>query len=57
MGIFRRRVPNHYIPVHPDNVAKDDWIIVLEGGHDCWPFTGQAEGGKGHPGEEHCKEI
>jgi hypothetical protein len=32
MGIFRRRVPNDYIPVHPDNVAKNDWIIVLEAG-------------------------
>jgi hypothetical protein len=32
MGIFRRRVPNHYIPIHPDNVAKNDWIIVLEAG-------------------------
>ena len=32
MGMFRRRVPNHYIPVHPDNVAKNDWIIVLEAG-------------------------
>ena len=32
MGMFRRRVPNHYIPVHPDNVAKNDWIILLEAG-------------------------
>jgi hypothetical protein len=32
MGMFRRRVPNHYIPIHPDNVAKNDWIIVLEAG-------------------------
>ena len=30
--MFRRRVPNHCIPVHPDNVAKNDWIIVLEAG-------------------------
>ena len=32
MGMFRRKVPNHYIPIHPDNVAKNDWIIVLEAG-------------------------
>ena len=22
----------HYIPVHPDNIAKKDWIILLEAG-------------------------
>jgi hypothetical protein len=32
MGIFRRRVPSHYIPIHPDNVVKKDWIILLEAG-------------------------
>src|SRR5271157_4398218 len=32
LGMFRRRVPHHYIPIHPDNVAKNDWIIVLEAG-------------------------
>jgi len=32
MGVFPRRVPNHYIPVHPANVAKNDGIIVLEAG-------------------------
>jgi hypothetical protein len=32
MGIIRRRVPSHYIPIHPDNVAKKDWIILLEAG-------------------------
>jgi hypothetical protein len=25
-------VPTHYIPVHADNIAKNDWIIVLEAG-------------------------
>ncbi len=30
MGAFRRKVPNHYIPMHPDNVRKKDWVIVLE---------------------------
>jgi hypothetical protein len=32
MGIFQRKVPNHYIPIHPDNIDKNDWIIVLEAG-------------------------
>lgn len=32
MGLFRRKVPIHYIPVHPDNIAKKDWIILLEAG-------------------------
>jgi hypothetical protein len=32
MGIFRRTVPSHYIWIHPDNVAKNDWIILLEAG-------------------------
>jgi hypothetical protein len=30
--MFRRKVPNHYIPIHPDNISKKDWIIVLEAG-------------------------
>jgi hypothetical protein len=32
MGIFRRKVPGHLIPVHPDNTAKKDWVILLEAG-------------------------
>jgi hypothetical protein len=32
MGIFRRTVPSHYIPIHPDNIEKKDWIILLEAG-------------------------
>ena len=32
MGIFRRKVPIHYIPVHQDNIKKKDWIILLEAG-------------------------
>jgi hypothetical protein len=30
MGILRRNVPSHYIPIHQDNIAKKDWIILLE---------------------------
>jgi len=32
MGIFRRKVPSHFIPIHPDNARKKDWVIVLEAG-------------------------
>ena len=39
MGIFRRKVPSHYIPIHPDNVAKKDWIILLEAGTIIGPST------------------
>jgi hypothetical protein len=39
MGIFRRKVPNHYIPVHPDNIGENDWIILLEAGTIVGPKT------------------
>ena len=32
MGIIRRRVPRHFVPIHPDNVATNDWVILLEAG-------------------------
>ena len=32
MGIFRRKVPSHLIPVHPSNAAKKDWVVLLEAG-------------------------
>jgi hypothetical protein len=32
MGIFKRKVPRHYIPIHPDNVTSKDWIVLLEAG-------------------------
>jgi hypothetical protein len=32
MGIFRRKVPNHLISIHPDNAANRDWIILIEAG-------------------------
>jgi hypothetical protein len=32
MGIFRRKLPAHYIPIHRDNIGKKDWIILLEAG-------------------------
>ena len=36
MGIFRRKVPMHYVRIHPDNLGKNDWIIVLE----AWTIVG-----------------
>jgi hypothetical protein len=32
MGIFRRKVPSHWIPIHPDNARKKDWVVLLEAG-------------------------
>jgi hypothetical protein len=32
MGLFRRKVPRHFVPIHPDNIASKDWIILLEAG-------------------------
>jgi hypothetical protein len=29
---LREEVPSHYIPIHPDNIATKDWVILLEGG-------------------------
>src|SRR5258707_14888260 len=39
MGVFRRKVPSHYIPIHPDNITKKDWIVVLEAGTIVGPST------------------
>src|SRR3974377_1477690 len=39
MGMFRRRVPGYYIPIHSDNIAKRDWIILLEAGTIIGPMT------------------
>ncbi len=30
MGIFRRKVPSHFVPIHPNNATSKDWIILLE---------------------------
>ena len=32
MGIFRRKVPTHLIPIHPHNATNKDWVILLEAG-------------------------
>jgi hypothetical protein len=30
MGLFRRKVPSHFIPIHLDNATSKDWVILLE---------------------------
>jgi hypothetical protein len=32
MGVFRRKVPHNHIPIHPDNIGTNNWIILLEAG-------------------------
>src|SRR5580700_9554414 len=32
MGLFRRKVPSHLIPIHPDNATSKDWVLLLEAG-------------------------
>jgi hypothetical protein len=32
MGTLRRKVPNDCVPIHQDNVSKNDWVILLEVG-------------------------
>ena len=32
MGLLKRKVPSHFVPVHSHNVAKKDWVILLEAG-------------------------
>jgi hypothetical protein len=31
-GHLPKEVPSNYIPMHPDNVRKKDWVILLEAG-------------------------
>jgi hypothetical protein len=32
MALFPSKPPAHFIPIHPDNANKKDWIILLEAG-------------------------
>jgi hypothetical protein len=32
MGMFHRKVPPHYIPIQPDNIPTNNWLILLEAG-------------------------
>ena len=40
MSVPQRKMPSHFIPIHPDNVNKNDWIILLEAG----TIVGRSEG-------------
>jgi hypothetical protein len=41
MAFLRKRNPYRLIPVHPDNVASKDWVILLEGGTVVGPRAGR----------------
>ena len=30
MGIFRRKGPSHFVPIHAHNANSKDWVILLE---------------------------
>jgi len=32
MSMFERKMPNHLVPIHQDNVTSKDWVILLETG-------------------------
>lgn len=32
MSLFRRKTPSYLVPIHQDNVASKDWVILLEVG-------------------------
>ena len=32
MGMLRRKVPSHMVPLNRDKAAKKDWVILLEAG-------------------------
>ena len=57
MGIFRRKVPNHYIPIHPDNVSKKDWVIILEAGTIIGSSPEKTPSCYGNAGKNNCQEI
>ena len=32
MGFFRKNTSNDLVPIHPDNISSNDWVILLEVG-------------------------
>ena len=30
MGLFRKPLPSHLVPIHPHNAGNQDWIVLLE---------------------------
>ena len=57
MGLFRRKVPTHYIPIHAHNVSAKDWVILLEAGTIVGPSAEKLRVAKGHPGEKNRQEV
>jgi hypothetical protein len=41
MGIFQRKVPNHFIRINPNNATNKDWLILLEAGTIVGPSPGK----------------
>jgi hypothetical protein len=41
MGMFQRKMPNHFIRINPNNAAKKDWLILLEAGTIVGPSPGK----------------
>jgi hypothetical protein len=39
MGILRRKVPSHFVPIHPVNATSKDWVLLLEAGTIVGPST------------------
>ena len=35
--MFRRKVPSHLVPLHRDNIASKDWVILFEAGPSVGP--------------------
>jgi hypothetical protein len=32
VGVFRKKTSNDLVPIHPDNISSNDWMILLEVG-------------------------
>jgi hypothetical protein len=32
VGVFRKKTSNDLVPIHPDNIGSNDWMILLEVG-------------------------
>jgi hypothetical protein len=41
MSIFQRKMPNHFVRIHPSNAASKDWLILLEAGTVVGPSPGK----------------
>ena len=57
MGLFRRKVPHDYVPIHPDNIATNNWIILLEGGDHSWVQRSKTAGGESYLGKKDQEKI